>query len=188
MKRSFRRNRKAVSPVIATIIIVAVAIVMSIAVAYWMLGLAGTFTRFEKLEFVSAYPVKYASNSTHDAFNITISVKNSGTSPATVTKFFFNGIPDTTVNSTNIGAGKKVDDTDHSGLRILYGSSAATATSLFEADKTTVTVNPGETKTFSIHMLYNATIGSGYAVSGVSLEITIQTAAGNQYPKSITLP
>ena len=183
MKRSLRRSKKAVSPVIATIIIVAVAIVMSIAVAYWMLGLVGTFTRFEKLEFVSAYAVKYVINSGKNAFNITISVKNSGTSPATVTKFFFNGIPDTTVNSTNIKEGKTLEE--NVGLRILYGS---TAESSFKADGTTVTINPGETKTFSIHMLDGAIIGSGYAVSGVSLEITIQTAAGNQYPKTITLP
>jgi len=176
VKRSLRRSKKAVSPVIATIIIVAVAIVMSIAVAYWMLGLVGTFTRFEKLEFVSAYAVKYVINSGKNAFNITISVKNSGTSPATVTKFFFNGI-------TNIKEGKTLEE--NVGLRILYGS---TAESSFKADGTTVTINPGETKTFSIHMLDGAIIGSGYAVSGVSLEITIQTAAGNQYPKTITLP
>ncbi|MBS7638222.1 DUF4352 domain-containing protein, partial [Candidatus Bathyarchaeota archaeon] len=48
-------DRRGVSPVIATIIIVAIAIVMSLAVAYWMLGLGGAFTRYEKLEFVSAY-------------------------------------------------------------------------------------------------------------------------------------
>jgi flagellin-like protein len=59
MKRELRlRDRRGVSPVIATIIIVAIAIVMALAVAYWMLGLGGAFTRFEKLEFVSAYAEK----------------------------------------------------------------------------------------------------------------------------------
>jgi flagellin-like protein len=43
--RSLHRNVKAVSPVIATIIIVAIAITMSIAVAYWMLGLGNSFTK-----------------------------------------------------------------------------------------------------------------------------------------------
>ena len=179
MRRSFRRSIKAVSPVIATIIIVAVAIVMSIAVAYWMLGLATTFTRYEKLEFVSAYAVKGKYNN-NDAFNITITVKNTGSSPATVTKFFFNGIPDSTVNSTNIANGKSLDGSK--GLIIKYDAGN------FDADKTTVTVNPGETSRFTIYMRYNATIGSGLAVSGVTLEITVQTAAGNQYPKTIVLP
>ena len=53
--KSFRRCIKAVSPVIATIIIVAIAITMSIAVAYWLLGLGGSFTKFEKVEFTTAY-------------------------------------------------------------------------------------------------------------------------------------
>ncbi|MCX8171699.1 MAG: hypothetical protein N3E47_07050, partial [Candidatus Bathyarchaeota archaeon] len=167
MNRSFRKSVKAVSPVIATIIIVAVAIVMSIAVAYWMLGLATTFTRYEKLEFVSAYAVKtkYGNN---DAYNITISVKNTGSSPATISKFFFNGIPDSTVNSTNTN--KKALDNNKLGLIIKYDGDTP-----FKADVSTVTINAGETKTFIIHMRYNATIGSGLAVSGVTLEIMIQT-------------
>jgi FlaG/FlaF family flagellin (archaellin) len=57
------RDRRGVSPVIATIIIVSIAIVMSLAVAYWMLGLGGAFTRYEKLEFTSAY-VTVAKNET----------------------------------------------------------------------------------------------------------------------------
>ncbi|MEM2927278.1 MAG: archaellin/type IV pilin N-terminal domain-containing protein, partial [Candidatus Bathyarchaeia archaeon] len=53
--RRMLKSRKAVSPVIATIIIVAIAISIAIAVAYWMVGITGAFTRFEKLEIVSAY-------------------------------------------------------------------------------------------------------------------------------------
>jgi flagellin-like protein len=49
------KNRYAISPVIATIIIVAVTIAVAIAVAFWMGGLTGVFTRFEKLEITSAY-------------------------------------------------------------------------------------------------------------------------------------
>jgi len=45
-----RLNRRGISPVIATIIIVAVAIAIAIAVAFWVVGIAGLFTRFEKLE------------------------------------------------------------------------------------------------------------------------------------------
>ena len=39
---------KAISPVIATVIIVSVAIAIAVAVAFWMTGLAGAFTKFEK--------------------------------------------------------------------------------------------------------------------------------------------
>ncbi|MEM2725307.1 MAG: archaellin/type IV pilin N-terminal domain-containing protein [Candidatus Nezhaarchaeales archaeon] len=172
MRRALRLDEKAISPVIATIIIVAVAIVMSIAVAYWMMGLATTFTRYEKLEFIAAYPIKNTTDTNKEYYNITLSLKNTGTSPATVTKFFFNGVPDSIVNQTN-----------QDNLKITYNGG-----NVFKADKTTVVVSPGEMVTFVIQLPYNATIGGGYAVSGVMLEIVVQTAVGNQYPKAVVLP
>ena len=92
MKRQFRRNRKAVSPVIATIIIVAIAIVMSIAVAYWLLGLGSSFTKYEKVEFVSAYA---DTNSTF--FTVHMDVKNTGSAAATLDPGYimYNGKPAT---------------------------------------------------------------------------------------------
>lgn len=88
-KRSFWRNLKAVSPVISTIIIVAIAIVMSIAVAYWMLGIGGSFTRFEKLEFVSGY----IGDVTDTEFNIIVTLKNTGSADATLDMVFLNAKP-----------------------------------------------------------------------------------------------
>jgi FlaG/FlaF family flagellin (archaellin) len=91
LRKTFKGNLKAVSPVIATIIIVAIAITMSIAVAYWLLGLGSSMTRYEKVQFVSAY----ANSDSQVAFN----VKNTGTSPATidVSTIFINGRPDGTI-------------------------------------------------------------------------------------------
>ena len=48
------RKSSGISPVVATVILVAVAIVIAIAVAFWASGLVGVFTRFEKLEITSA--------------------------------------------------------------------------------------------------------------------------------------
>ena len=48
------RKKSGISPVVATVILVAVAIVIAIAVAFWASGLVGVFTRFEKLEIQSA--------------------------------------------------------------------------------------------------------------------------------------
>ena len=41
------RSRSGISPVVATVILVAIAIVIAIAVAFWATGLVGIFTRFE---------------------------------------------------------------------------------------------------------------------------------------------
>ncbi|MDW8050028.1 MAG: archaellin/type IV pilin N-terminal domain-containing protein [Nitrososphaerota archaeon] len=195
MTKKIIKNNKAISPVIATIIIVAVAIVMSIAVAYWMMGVTTTLTRYEKLEFISAYPVKanymnWIGTDTTPAnvpvFNITIVVKNTGTSPATVTKFFLNGVPDDYINVTSQ---RFLNYTAHNvscGLIVEFYDD--TQASLFNFTSTTVTIAPGETRMFKIIIAENALIGIGRAVSGASLEIVIQTAAGYQYPKTIVLP
>jgi flagellin-like protein len=91
MKKGFKWNRKGVSPVIATIIIVAIAIVMSIAVAYWMLGLGASFTKYEKLEFTTGYATKDAAGD----FTIHLTIKNTGSATATIddTAILYNGIP-----------------------------------------------------------------------------------------------
>ena len=55
MHRKFLNNKKAMSIVISTVIIVAISITMSIAIAFWAMGIGNSFTKFEKLEFVSIY-------------------------------------------------------------------------------------------------------------------------------------
>ncbi|MEM2352251.1 MAG: DUF4352 domain-containing protein, partial [Thermoproteota archaeon] len=141
------------------IIIVAVAIVMAIAVAYWMMGLATTFTRYEKLEFVSAYATK-----ADDTFYVNMTIKSTGTSPATVKGFLLNGIPSSEINNVTVFY--------HNGIFPEAG----------------VTVYSGSEAKFSILIPEDTPIGGTIAVSGVTVEIVIQTAAGNQYPKTIVLP
>ncbi|MEM1945337.1 MAG: archaellin/type IV pilin N-terminal domain-containing protein [Nitrososphaerota archaeon] len=68
----FRLKRKtsAVSPVIATVIIVAIAITVAVGVGFWVMGITSSFTRFEKLEISSAY----VDSSCQDATPITVGV------------------------------------------------------------------------------------------------------------------
>jgi FlaG/FlaF family flagellin (archaellin) len=63
-----------VSPVIATVILVAVAITVAVAVAYWMGGIAGQYTKFEKVEIQSAV---CTNNGTF--WTIEMKLKNTGT-------------------------------------------------------------------------------------------------------------
>ncbi|MEM2998781.1 MAG: DUF4352 domain-containing protein, partial [Thermoproteota archaeon] len=48
-------DRRGVSPVITTVIIVAVGITIAIAVALWMTGLVGAFMGYEKIEIRSTF-------------------------------------------------------------------------------------------------------------------------------------
>jgi len=80
-----RRSSSGISPVVATVILVAIAIVIAIAVAFWASGLVGIFTRFEKIEISAAY-----STAGHQAV---LKIKNTGSAPATIDEIYVNGRP-----------------------------------------------------------------------------------------------
>lgn len=156
--KKFRENRKAVSPVISTIIIVAVAIAISIAVAFWLGGITSIFTRFEKLEI----PTAYAKADT-GGWTVTLEVKNTGTTDVTITDILINGIPLTNneLSSLNVTG---IDDTDASN-----GISLPT----------------GKACTIEIP---NTVITSSKYSAGQSITITLHTAGGQDYPKTVVLP
>ena len=80
------RGKAGISPVMATVILVAIAIVIAIAVAFWATGLVGVFTRFEKIEITAAY---------YDTDNdqVVLELKNTGSASATIDRIFINGQP-----------------------------------------------------------------------------------------------
>ncbi|MBA7689727.1 hypothetical protein ES703_98237 [subsurface metagenome] len=115
-------KRRAVSPVIATVILVAVTITVAVAVSYWMSNITGQYTSFEKIEIQSGYAVNVedllittpavlgddpsttpeietdfvlvpAFDVSGSGWMITLGLKNSGTSTATITSVFINDKP-----------------------------------------------------------------------------------------------
>jgi len=89
------RSRSGISPVVATVILVAIAIVIAIAVAFWATGLVGIFTRFEKLEITSAY------QDPNNPQNIIVRVRNTGSSPTAIAEVIINGVSVGQVNDPN---------------------------------------------------------------------------------------
>jgi len=81
-------DQKGMSPVVTTIIIVAVGIPVAIALAICIGGLVATFTRFEKLEITNVW-----ASLGSGTFTINMSFTNTGSSDATVTAVMINGIP-----------------------------------------------------------------------------------------------
>jgi len=76
--RKLFKCRKALSPVVAAIILIAVTVAVSIAVAAWMGALTFTFMKTEELKITS---MTFPSSATS---NITLTIKNPGTSKVTV--------------------------------------------------------------------------------------------------------
>ena len=115
-----KESRKAVSPVIATVILVAVAITVAVAVAYWMGGIAGQYTKFEKVEVQSGWSVK---NGTQ-GWVITMELKNTGSASATLIRIFVNDVP---LNSTGYGA----TAWDYSNTNMITSDISATGSTFF---------------------------------------------------------
>ncbi len=83
------RNKKALSPVVASIILIAVTVAVSIAVAAWMGALTFTFMATEQLQIthVEFYP---SGGTTGTYFNVTVS--NTATGPSTVSEVWINNV------------------------------------------------------------------------------------------------
>ena len=75
------RSRKALSPVVASIILIAVTVAVSIAVAAWMGALTFNFMATEQLKITNLqFPAGY----------VNITILNTGTNPVTVTEIHVN--------------------------------------------------------------------------------------------------
>jgi len=87
------KSRKALSPVVASIILIAVTVAVSIAVAAWMGALTFTFTATEQaqitdLDFIASGGTKY----------INVTIRNTGTTPVTISEAWVNGQKQTVSN------------------------------------------------------------------------------------------
>jgi flagellin-like protein len=86
-KMKILKSRKALSPVVASIILIAVTVAVSIAVAAWMGALTFTFMKTEELKVTSVdFP---ASNV------VQIHVTNTGVATLTVTKAYIDNVEKT---------------------------------------------------------------------------------------------
>ncbi len=90
-------RRRAISPVIATIIIVAVTIAIAIAVAGWLMGLWGSYGSVEQLTIMPDSTITNSSGT----IVLSLHVKNTGSKSATITKIEVVGIGTaTSINGT----------------------------------------------------------------------------------------
>ena len=85
--RKIRKNDKALSPVVASIILIAVTVAVSIAVAAWMGSLT---TGFMETHTVTVTNAAYSNDGDNNS-GITLSVKNTGTSSVVIATAKVNG-------------------------------------------------------------------------------------------------
>lgn len=163
--RKLLRDKRAVSPVIATVVLVAVTIVVAVAVAYWMGGIAGLYTRFEQLK-VQSYNAPQVTFTdppypwNGDGWNVTIVVKNTGTADATIDQVLINGKAGDAYNQVNVTQGN--------GLSVPIGKSVTVFIGILKDGE----LPPNE---------------EGFT-PGTSIEVKLRSAAGMDYTQLLTLP
>ena len=155
------RKRRAVSPVIATVILVAITITVAVAVAYWMSGIASQYTQFEKVEIQTAICTL---DTTNGNWQVEIKLKNSGSKSSTLTNVFINDVEVSLYGQTVPGAAVGTITTD---LTI------ATPFSIESGDSKTIIVWIGATY--------------GFLSSGTTVNIKIHSSGGMDYIKLVQL-
>jgi len=161
------RERKAISPVIATVILVAVAITVSVGVSYWMGGISSQYTQFEKVEIQTGYA---SYNSTSTSWKVTAVIKNSGSADATINMCFLNDVPCLTAN---------------------YGQSSAPLNAWGVSFAATgVTLKTGQSSTVYIYIDNPPTAITELASlsSGTTVNVKLHSSGGMDYIKLVKLP
>lgn len=176
MRRNILRNKKAMSIVISTIIIAAIAITMAIAVSFWAMGISNAFTKFEKIEIISAYvsdtQVAYtrvgpSPMMTLNCFAIYMTLKNTGTNTATIANVFLDGKP-YTATSTRV-----------------QGGQIAYVPGLYPSNP----LQTGQSMTGNIFLPVNTgTTPQPLWNSGEFITIELETAAGRHYAYTVVIP
>jgi len=177
---TFMKKRKAISPVIATVILVAVAITVAVGVSYWMSGISSQYTQFEKIEIQTGYATIETDGAVPPAIPakvgwiVMLSIKNSGSAASTITHVFVNDVPVTLIDGGNHG--------------ITGGENAGTAPILVTAigcdiDDDGLSVDTGASTNVEVY------IGGSYKSlsSGTTVNVKLHSAGGMDYIKLIRL-
>jgi len=157
---TFMRERKAISPVIATVILVAVAITVAVGVSYWMSGISSQYTQFENIEIRSWECTSVAFGN----WAVVLTLKNSGTATATITGIYVNENEATPDSAAPVAA---VDT-------ITTDLTTVTAWSLTPGDNNDLTVWIG--------------LDYGTLSSGTTVNLRAHSAGGMDYIKLVKLP
>ena len=134
------------SPVIATVILVAVAITVAVAVAYWMGGIAGQYTKFEKVEIQSAVCIN---NGTF--WTIEMKMKNTGTAASSLISAFINEVEVDNYDSTGPVAGAWATNLNQTVTTVITSGQTVTVYFWMDSAKAGTTLTSGTTINIKIH-------------------------------------
>jgi flagellin-like protein len=113
--RKFKKNAKALSPVVASIILIAVTVAVSVVVAAWMGGM--TIGLMGNAEQASIANIAFGTN------QIDVLVQNSGSTTVNITQAYINGAGATITNAQPWSVDKSSATTLHITATLSAGTS-----------------------------------------------------------------
>jgi len=181
VNRSIIAEKRALSPVIATVILISVTIVVAVSVAYWMGSIAGGYTTFEQVELPTAY-AEYGSSfdiaddgvADDSGWKITIELKNTGSADATIDNIFINSVPLSSISTAAVDLWYK----DENGV----------LTEATDFSSISIRVDKGSSNTVVIYIIDDGGQSVKGATSGTRIDIKLHSAGGRDYPAQVKLP
>jgi len=152
----------------ATVILVAIAIVIAIAVAFWATGLVGVFTRFEKIDTLAAYSSTSETVGAGSNRVIVLHIKNTGSAAATVDNIYINGKPCI------------VGGIDNCEIKIHCPEDKQQPWKAFDTDNGYFLDVGAE-----VTLLIDKDANGNELTAGVIYEVAVHTASGKSYPYSV---
>ena len=180
MKKSIIAEKRALSPVIATVILISVTIVVAVSVAYWMGSIASGYTSFEQIELPTAY-AKYLSDLDDDTdgdqpgWEIYIDLKNTGSADATIDNVFINAIPIDDLHYTN-----------PKGAKLYVYDETNGYTEITDYSDISIQVYKGSSQKIKITIFDDGSVEG--ASAGTRMDFKLHSAAGREYPAQVKLP
>ncbi len=151
------RKQRAVTPVIATVILIGVGLAVATTVAYWGMGISSSYLKIEEVEIRSSICTW---NSTDGYWKIELTMKNKGPSQSTLMEVFVNNA-----------------DAQNYGIDTLVVGETSTnmtsSTSILSGDSVTVNVYVSQ--------------GYGSLSVGTSVNIKLHSTSGYDYIAMVTL-
>jgi archaeal type IV pilus assembly protein PilA len=155
-------RRKAISPVIATVILVAIGMIIAMAASFFLVGTAGQYTSYERVEIASAYST-LSPGVTNAQWGIVLDVKNSGSRPSSISMVTVNEVP--------------IDE-----YGILLGGVLSEASAIgSNMPPDGLNLQSGESTTVYVW------VGSDLFSSGTSISVKLQSVSGIGYIKLVQL-
>lgn len=177
--------RGAKSPVMVTVLLAVIAVTITVVVAYWMSGISGQYTKFEKIELTYASCESATSiwdASPYPCWNITLYFRNTGTIDSSIIACRVNN---KAINEygyeTQTFIGDNIRSFDSSFTQINFAE-----VPLYKPVK--FVVKPGDSGYLVVTIRKDPASASDYSFStGTALALELRTNTGKIYMKMITL-